>query len=216
MLLYDPKAVNEQAIDWSCTHSTVQRSLYPSLNIWRHTSRSWNMPDPGRAAAIFFHDFQLWPWLVASTRALKRDVRFSAQRIQWNPLNGTAGACLYRQGTSLSLSMLLSWHPTSAECEQQPHNNIHHPVRLWSTKVYWWFWDSSLVKADAATMMTGGQHMKKTTYASRLMPELYNEYTTMFESDPFSEETVTTGEKLMISISQERRNTRTRNTRTPW
>ena len=43
---YDPKAVNEQAIDQSRTHSTVQRSLYPSLKIWRHTSSSWNMPDP--------------------------------------------------------------------------------------------------------------------------------------------------------------------------
>ena len=34
-------------------------------------------------------------WLVASARASKRDVRSSAQRIQWNPLNGTPGACLY-------------------------------------------------------------------------------------------------------------------------
>jgi len=31
----------------------------------------------------------------------------------------------------------------------------------------------------------------------------YNDYITMFESDPFSEETITTGEQLMISISQE-------------
>ena len=30
---YHPKAVNEWAIDRSRTHSTVQRSLYPSLQI---------------------------------------------------------------------------------------------------------------------------------------------------------------------------------------
>ena len=37
--------------------------------------------------------------------------------------------------------------------------------------------------------------------------ELYNDYITMFQSDPFSEEPITTGEQLMISISQERQNT---------
>ena len=117
----DPKAVNEWAIDRSQTHSTVQRSLYPSLKIWRHTSRLVIYARSWLCGRHTFPDFQLWPWLVASTRASKRNVRFSAQRIIWNPLIGMAGACLYRQGTSLSLSTLLSRYPTSAECEQQQY-----------------------------------------------------------------------------------------------
>ena len=82
---------------------------------------SWNMPDLAMWPP-YFSRFSTLTWLVASARGSKRDVRFSAQRIQWNSLHGAAGACLYRQGTSLSLSTLLSWYSTSAECEQQPHN----------------------------------------------------------------------------------------------
>ena len=48
-----------------------------SLKIWHHA-----------AAAMFSSKIQLWPWLVASARASKRDIRYSAQRIQLNPLNG--------------------------------------------------------------------------------------------------------------------------------
>ena len=74
----------------------MKSSLYHGA--WRSdvTLRgSWITPDPGRAAAIFFPMLKLWPWLVASVRASKCDIRSSAQRIQWNPLNGTPGACLY-------------------------------------------------------------------------------------------------------------------------
>ena len=132
-------AVNERAIGMIDRARTVQFSghLYPSLKIWRHTSRLVKYARSWPCGHHIFPDFQLWHWSVASARASKRDVRFSAQRIQWNPLNGAAGACLYRQGNNLSLSTLLSWYPASStECEQQPHNNIHHPVRSWSTKVY--------------------------------------------------------------------------------
>ena len=43
-----------------------------------------------------------------SARALKHDVRSSAQCIQWNPLNGTPGACLslYRQRPSQAVYIL--------------------------------------------------------------------------------------------------------------
>ena len=50
---------------------------------------SWITPDTGRAAAMFSPEIQLWPWLVARTRASKHHVRYSTQRTQWNPLNGT-------------------------------------------------------------------------------------------------------------------------------
>ena len=68
----------------------TQTALYVAwrLKIWRHV---W--------PPCFSPDVQLWPWLVASQRASKRDVGSSAQRIQWNPSNGTPGAG--RQGTSL-------------------------------------------------------------------------------------------------------------------
>ena len=56
---------------------------------------SWITPDTGHAAAMLSPKIQLWPWLVVSARASKRDVRSWAQRIQWNPLNGAPGACLY-------------------------------------------------------------------------------------------------------------------------
>ena len=55
---------------------------------------SWITPDTGRSRHVF-PEIQLWPWLAASTQASKRDIRSSAQRIQWNPSNGTPGACLY-------------------------------------------------------------------------------------------------------------------------
>ena len=62
-----------------------------------------------------------------------------------------------------SLSTLLSWYPTSAECEQ-PHN-VHHPVRLWSTRVYHVIL-GLVFKAHAATTHSGQRTEKKTTYAS--------------------------------------------------
>ena len=70
-------------------------------------------------------------------------------------------------------------------------------------------------------IMTNLQNFKKT--GRRLIPrccrveyipgltrdssELYDEYVTMFEEDPFSEETAEVGKKVMESISQERRKT---------
>ena len=50
---------------------------------------SWTTPHTGRAAAMFSPRFNFDPGWQLSTRASKLDVRSSAQRIQWNPLNGT-------------------------------------------------------------------------------------------------------------------------------
>ena len=82
------------------TQSTALNSKWAHTQLaWRSDVMlwgSWITPDTGHAAAMFPPEIQLWPWLVASVWASKRDVRSSAQRIQWNPLNGTPGACLYR------------------------------------------------------------------------------------------------------------------------
>ena len=42
---------------------------------------------------------------------------------------------------------------------------------------------------------------------SKESSELYEDYVTMFEEDPFSERATEIGEKVMQSISQERRKT---------
>ena len=62
----------------------TQRTVQDNQKIWLHASRLVN-----------YTKYRPPCWLVASMRALKRDVISSAQGIQWNPLNGMARACFY-------------------------------------------------------------------------------------------------------------------------
>ena len=82
---------------WSIAHTEYSSAVI--FLAWRSdvTLRgSWNMLDPSwPLCRHIFPDVQLWPWLLASARDSKCDVR-----------------------------------------REQPHNNVHHPVRLWSTRVY--------------------------------------------------------------------------------
>ena len=66
-----------------------------SLKIWRYALRLVNYIRYWPCGCHVFSEIQLWPWSVGSAQASKCDVRSSAQRIQWNPLNGTPGVCLY-------------------------------------------------------------------------------------------------------------------------
>ena len=60
-----------------------------------------------------------------------------------------------RSRTQSTVQQSLSTYPTSAECEQ-PHNNVHHPVRLWYMSVPRYHVILGLVfKAHAATMHCG-------------------------------------------------------------
>ena len=64
-----------------------------------------------------------------------------------------------------------------------------------------------VVKKTARRHIPRGCRVKYIPGLSKETATMYEEYVTMFESDPFAEETISTGEKVMESISQERQKT---------
>ena len=66
---------------------------------------------------------------------------------------------------------------------------------------------AELVKKTARRHIPRGCRVEYIPGLSKESSELYEEYVTMFEEDPFSDETTEAGEKVMESISQERRKT---------
>ena len=63
------------------------------------------------------------------------------------------------------------------------------------------------VKKTARRHIPRGCRVEYIPGLSKETATIYEEYVTMFESDPFAEETISTGEKMMESISQERQKT---------
>ena len=66
---------------------------------------------------------------------------------------------------------------------------------------------AELVKKTARSHIPRGCRVEYIPGLSKESSELYKEYVTMFDENPFSDETKEVGEKVMVSISQERRKT---------
>ena len=116
---------------------------------WRHTLRFVNYAQPWPCGRHLFPDVQLWPWLVASARASKRDVISSAQRIQWNPLHGTPGAgdqssehCAYTLNKYVMVLCERVLLPASDCWWYSAHRNVTHvtitALAINSDTTTWW------------------------------------------------------------------------------
>ena len=66
---------------------------------------------------------------------------------------------------------------------------------------------AKLVKTTARRHIPRGCRVEYIPGLSKETAALYDDYVTMFETNPFAEETTSTGEKVMESISQERKKT---------
>ena len=106
----------------------------PGLKIWRHTSRLVNYARSWPCGLHIFPDVQLWPWLVTSVRASKRDVRSSdlqhnvSNEIPW--MVHLKPVCIgymigYRQGTSPTMPLRLTWRQCALSRIERFHTRIH-------------------------------------------------------------------------------------------